>query len=94
MLPPPVGAALVHVVPLLVKTLPEVLGATKVGEEVPAPRITLLEARFPNPVPPEVTPRTLDNEAAEPLVFWFKIGKVQLVRFPLDGVPSAPAGTR
>jgi hypothetical protein len=54
---PPLEAALVQVVPLDVNTLPDVLGATKVGLEVPAPNITLFAVNVPKPVPPEVTAR-------------------------------------
>ena len=50
------GVELTQVVPLEVSKLPLVLGATKVGVDVPAPKITLLAERVPRPVPPEVTP--------------------------------------
>ena len=49
------AAALVQVVPLEVKIFPDVLGATKVGVEVPAPNITLLAVSVVSPVPPLVT---------------------------------------
>lgn len=32
--------------------------------------------------------------AAVPVVFWFSVGNVQLVRVPLEGVPSAPPETK
>jgi len=51
------AAALVQVVPFDVRRLPVVLGATNVGLDVPAPRITLLAVNVPKPVPPEVTAR-------------------------------------
>jgi hypothetical protein len=51
------GAVLCHVVPLLVSRLPEVPGATKVGELVPFPRITLFAVRVVAPVPPLETLR-------------------------------------
>jgi hypothetical protein len=41
------------------------------------------------PVPPEATAKVADNPAAVPVVFWFKVGNVQFVRVPEDGVPSA-----
>ena len=49
--------------------------------------------RLVAPVPPlatETVPVTLD---AVPVVFWFRVGNVQLVRVPEDGVPSAPPST-
>ena len=33
------------------------------------------------------------TEPAEPVVFWFKVGNVQLVKVPDDGVPNAPPCT-
>jgi len=86
--PPPAGAVLCHVVPLDVRTFPEVDGATKVGLLVPAPRITLLEVKVASPVPPEVTASVAERPAAVPELFWFKVGKVQLAKFPDVGVPS------
>lgn len=50
-----VGAVDCQVVPLLVRTFPLVLGATKVGEEVPFPKMTLLAVRAVRPVPPSAT---------------------------------------
>jgi len=49
------GAVDCQVVPLLVSTLPEVLGATKVGADAPLPRITLLAVRVVRLVPPLAT---------------------------------------
>ena len=49
------GAVEAHVVPLLVSTLPEVLGATKVGADVPLPKMTLLAVRVVRLVPPFAT---------------------------------------
>ena len=40
------------------------------------------------PVPPDPTTNVADNPAAVPVVFWFKVGKVQLVRSPEVGVPN------
>jgi len=51
------GAVLCHVVPLLVRTFPLVLGATKLGVLVPLPRITLFAVNVVKPVPPLATPR-------------------------------------
>lgn len=53
--PPPLAAALVQVVPLLVKTFPFVPGATNVTAEVPLPRMTLFAVRVEAPVPPLAT---------------------------------------
>ena len=53
--PEAAGAVDCHVVPLLVKTLPDVLGATKLGVEVPLPKITLFAVKVARPVPPDVT---------------------------------------
>ena len=66
--PPPAGAELNQVVPLLVRTLPEVLGATKVGLLVPFPSITLSAVSVVNPVPPEATSSVADKDAAEPVI--------------------------
>jgi hypothetical protein len=41
------------------------------------------------PVPPLFTARVADSPAAVPLVFWFRVGNVQLAKFPELGVPSA-----
>jgi len=49
------AAALVQVVPLEVNTLPLVLGATKVGADVPFPKMTLLAVRVARLVPPLAT---------------------------------------
>lgn len=38
------------------------------------------------PFPTATTPVTLD---AVPVVFWFKVGKLQLAKLPVDGVPRA-----
>jgi hypothetical protein len=46
-------------VPFEVSTLPVVPGATKVGLEVPLPRITLFAVSVFKPVPPPVTPNTV-----------------------------------
>jgi hypothetical protein len=50
--PPAAGAELVQVVPLLVKTLPEVLGATNVGADPPLPKRTLFAVSVDRLVPP------------------------------------------
>jgi hypothetical protein len=55
--PPAAAAALVHVEPLDVSTLPDEPGATKVTAEVPAPKITLAEVSVDAPVPPLATGR-------------------------------------
>ena len=41
-----------HVVPLLVSKLPDVLGATNKGDDVPLPNMTLLAVRVVRFVPP------------------------------------------
>jgi hypothetical protein len=51
----PVGAADVHVVPSLVRTLPVVPGATVCGALVPFPNRTLFAVRVVAPVPPADT---------------------------------------
>jgi hypothetical protein len=40
-------------------------------------------------VPPEVKAKVADSPAAVPVVFWFRVGNVQFVSVPEDGVPSA-----
>jgi hypothetical protein len=49
------NAVLDQVVPLLVKTLPDVLGATKETADVPLPNTTLLAVKVVAPVPPLAT---------------------------------------
>ena len=49
------GAVEAHVVPLLVSTLPELLGATNVGADAPLPKMTLLAVRVVRLVPPLAT---------------------------------------
>lgn len=49
------GAVDCQVVPLLVSTLPAVLGATNKGADVPLPKITLLAVKLVAPVPPLAT---------------------------------------
>jgi hypothetical protein len=56
-LPPAVAAVLVHAVPLEVKTLPLVPGATKETLLVPLPSNTLFVVRVLAPVPPWATER-------------------------------------
>jgi hypothetical protein len=49
------GVVLCQVVPLLVSRLPLLPGATKLGVEVPLPRMTLFAVNVPKPVPPFAT---------------------------------------
>ena len=49
------GAVLDQVVPLEVSTLPDVLGATNKGVDVPLPNMTLLAVRVARLVPPLAT---------------------------------------
>jgi hypothetical protein len=48
-----------QLLPLEVSTLPDVPGATKLTEDVPFPRITLLSVRVVLPVPPYAAPTAL-----------------------------------
>jgi len=58
-----------QVVPLEVKMLPFVLGATKLGVDVPLPRMTLLAVKVVRPVPPWSTPRVpVDTKFLLPFV--------------------------
>jgi hypothetical protein len=59
------GAAEAQVVPLAVRMLPLVVGATNCGAEVPLPRMTLLAVSVVRLVPPEATGRAAPrvNEA-------------------------------
>ena len=59
------GAVDCQVVPLLVNRLPDVLGATNKGVDVPLPKMTLLAVRVAAPVPPEPTGNGFAN-----VVFW------------------------
>jgi hypothetical protein len=56
------GTTLVHVVPLEVKTLPDVLGATKLGADVPLPNMTLLAVSVVRLVPPFDTVSGIAND--------------------------------
>jgi hypothetical protein len=58
------GAELAQAVPVLVSTLPEVLGATNWTADVPLPITTLLAVRVVAPVPPFVTGRTPETPLA------------------------------
>jgi hypothetical protein len=53
--PPAAAAALVHVVPFDVRTLPDEPGATNCRAAVPLPSRTLLAVRAVAPVPPDAT---------------------------------------
>jgi hypothetical protein len=59
--PPAAAAALVHVVPFEVKTLPGDPAATKLTALVPAPIRTEPVVKVVAPVPPEATPNTVVN---------------------------------
>ena len=52
------GAVETQVEPLDVRTFPVVPGATKVGLDVPLPRMTLLAVSVLKPVPPPETDKT------------------------------------
>ena len=80
------GAVDCQVVPLEVKTLPDVLGATNKGEDVPLPKMTLFAVRVDAPVPPLATGKV-------PVTPVDKGSPVKLVAVPLDGVPKAPPFT-
>ena len=69
--------------PLEVRTLPLVPGATACNAEVPLPSKTLLAVNVVEPVPPFATPNV-------PVTPVDKGSPVALVRVPLDGVPNAP----
>jgi hypothetical protein len=83
------AAALVHVVPFDVSTLPDVLGATNATADVPLPKITLFAVSVVAPVPPLATATVPVTFAAVPVVFWFSVGNVQLAKLPDAGVPNA-----
>ena len=83
--PEAAGAVDCHVVPLLVSTLPDVLGATNKGDDVPLPNMTLLAVRVARLVPPFAT-------GSVPVTPVVRGKPVALVKVPLDGVPKAPLG--
>ena len=69
-------------------------GVTKVGlvsitNLVPVPVWEAMEVAFPIEVITPVKFALVVTVAALPVVFWFKVGKVQFVKTPLAGVPSA-----
>ena len=80
--PPPAGAVDAQVVPLEVRTLPDVLGATANGADVPLPSSTLLAVSVVAPVPPLATGRV-------PVTPVVKGRPVALVITPDAGVPNA-----
>jgi len=63
-----VGVLEIQLVPLDVKMLPLELGATKVGEDVPLPIITLFAVRVDKPVPPYVGVIAVPCQTPEPIV--------------------------
>jgi hypothetical protein len=63
--PPEESAALIHVVPLLVKTFPFVPGATNCTALVPLPRMTLLAVSVVAPVPPKLA-ESVPKDGATP----------------------------
>ena len=73
-----VGAVLTSFNPVIVGV---VIAGLVPSKTAPVP---LLEV---TPVPPDATARVADKDAADPEVFWFKVGKVQLVKVPEVGVP-------
>jgi hypothetical protein len=77
---PAEGAVDCHVVPLEVRTLPEVPGATVCGAEVPLPSRTLLDVSDVAPVPPLATDKVpvVPATIGRPLAF---------VRVAAEGVP-------
>ena len=83
--------------PLRTKLVPvatPMSGVTSVGEVsmtkvVPVPVCAATEVAFPEEVIGPVKFAFVVTVAAEPVVFWFKVGNVQLVKSPLEGVPSA-----
>jgi hypothetical protein len=60
--------ALDHVVPSLVRTFPEVLGAINCTVEMPLPRRTELAVSVDRPVPPLAAPSGVDRLTMLPLV--------------------------
>ena len=82
--PDAAGVEEAHVVPLLVSTLPELLGATNVGADAPLPKMTLFAVRVARLVPPLATGRV----PVTPVVS----GKlVAFVNVPLAGMPRTGA---
>jgi hypothetical protein len=79
--PPPAGAVLAQVVPLLVSTLPEELGAIACRAEVPFPSKTLFAVKVEEPVPPFATGRV-------PVTPVVNGSPVKFVAMPEVGVPS------
>jgi hypothetical protein len=77
------AAAEVQVVPLEVRRLPLVPGATNDTAEVPLPKMTLLAVSVVAPVPPLAT-------GSVPVTPVVRGRPVALVRVPEDGVPKAP----
>jgi hypothetical protein len=80
---PGVGVDDIQLVPLDVKMLPLELGATKVGEDVPLPIMTLFAVRVDKFVPP----LAIGSVPVTPVV---KGSPVKFVAVPLEGVPNGP----
>ena len=66
--------------------------AKVVPDNVPAAAVTVMSAEPLNATP--LIFREVVSVAALPVVFWLRVGKVQLVSVPEEGVPSAPPETR
>ena len=83
--------------PLRTKLVPvatPMSGVTSVGEVfmtkvVPVPVCAAIDVAFPEEVIGPVKFAFVVTVAELPLVDWFKVGNVQLVKSPLEGVPSA-----
>ena len=85
---PKEGAVDVHVVPLDVKTLPEVPGATNCTALVPLPRITLFAVRVLAPVPPFATATVPVTLAALPPMLRDAAVPVRSVPGPVNWVEA------
>ena len=80
------GAALVHVEPLDVSTLPDVPGATTCKAEVPLPNNTLFAVRDVAPVPPLATATVPFTLAALPPIERLEAVPVKPVPAPVNDV--------
>ena len=63
------------------------VGLVSITNFVPVPVWLAIDVAFPTEVITPVRFALVVTVAAEPVVFWLSVGKVQLVSVPLEGVP-------
>ena len=82
----PVAGCVIVILFTLVAVATPMVGVTSVG--LVASALAPEPVEVVTPVPPDKTASVAESPAAVPVLFWFKVGKVQLAKFPEVGVPS------